>query len=288
VIICGHCHSFTPQLDRKEIDLPSIIRFYRELGLDAVEFPDRYVQETGLAAVRAAVAEAGMAVVCCDVAVDFVTTDAARRRAAVAKLKEGLERAAAIGSRHILTYPGLPREGVQPADVRRWFAEGLVEVVPIARRLGVTVTIPDVGIAAELCGTSEHLNAICDAVGPELRVTYDIGNFLMAGEDPLRALDRVARRVAHVHLKDWRVLPATAERPDGAFVGLDGRYYLGAAMGEGILDLPGVVGRLAQLGYAGYLSIEYEGVGDPRDAMRTGVTYLRGLLARGVDATPRV
>ena len=86
--ICGHAHSFTPQLDRGEIELPSIIRFYRELGLDAVEFPDRYVQEAGPAVVRAAVAESGMTVVCCDVAVDFVTTDPAKRREQVARKLE--------------------------------------------------------------------------------------------------------------------------------------------------------------------------------------------------------
>jgi hydroxypyruvate isomerase len=278
VKICGHSHSFTPLLGRGEVEMPAIIRFYRELGLDAVEIGDGYVREAGFATVRSVLAEAGMTVVCCDVGVDFVTGDPVARRAEVAKLRAGIERAAAVGARYILTYPGLPKEGIRPADVRRWFAEGLTECLPLARQLGVTLTIPDIGIAAELSGTSAHLNAICDAVGPELRVTYDVGNFLLAGEDPLEALDRVAPRIAHVHLKDWRILPAVERPPEGSFTGLDGRHYCGMAMGEGVLDLPGVVARLAQLGYAGYLSIEYEGTGNPWDAMRTGVTYLRQLL----------
>ena len=50
------------------------------------------------------------------------------------------------------------------------------------------------------------------------------------------------------------------------------------ALGEGTLDLPRVVARLAQLGYSGRLSIEYEGLGDPWAAMRTGVSYLRQVM----------
>ena len=276
--VCGHCHSFTPMLARGGTDVPSVIRFYRELGLDAVELSDAHLRDAGVAAVRSVLAEAGMTVVCCDVAVDFVTTDPAAREVQVGKLRAGLERAAAVGARYILTYPGLPKAGIQPADVRRWFAEGLVACLPLARQLGITITIPDVGIAAELSGTSEHLNAICDAVGPELRVTYDVGNFLLAGEDPLEALERIAPRIAHVHLKDWKILPPGAPAPEGSFTGLDGTQYYGMAMGEGVLDLPRVVARLAQLGYAGHLSIEYEGLGDPWEAMRTGVSYLRPVM----------
>jgi sugar phosphate isomerase/epimerase len=50
------------------------------------------------------------------------------------------------------------------------------------------------------------------------------------------------------------------------------------ALGEGVLDVRAVVGRLAQLGYTGHLSIEYEGLGDPWQAMRAGVSYLRDSL----------
>src|SRR5262249_20079252 len=146
------------------------------------------------------------------------------------------------------------------------------------RELGVTMTIPDVGIAAELSGTTVHLNAICDAVGPDLRVTYDVGNFLLAGEEPLAPLERIASRIAHVYLKDWQIYPPGAPAPAGSFTGLDGTQYYGMAMGEGVLDLPEAVARLDRLGYAGHLSIEYEGRGDPREAMRTGVRYLRRVL----------
>lgn len=276
--ICGHAHSFTPLLSRSEIDLPTVIRFYHELGLDAVELPAAFLDDVGIRAVRSVLAETGQHVVCCDVGVDFVTPNAPARQEEIGKLQGGLERAAAVGAKFILTYPGLPKAGIRPADVRAWFAEGLIACLPLARQLGITITIPDVGIAAELCGTSEHLMEICEAVGPEIGVTYDVGNFLLAGEDPLAALERVAPHIKHVHLKDWQVWPADAAAPEGSFVGLDGTQFYGRALGEGVLDLPRVVERLAQLGYDGALSIEYEGLSDPWEAMRKGVAYLQPVL----------
>jgi len=277
--IALHSHSFTPGLAAGDIELSAVLRFFDELGVDVVELADAHVQQAGLESVRAALGGLGMRVVCYDVAADFVTDDPLVRRIELEKLQRGIERAAAVGSRHVLTYPGLPKPGIDPAAVRVWFAEALRASLPLARRLGVTVTIPDVGTAAALCGTSDHLNEICDAVGPELGVTYDVGNFLLAGEEPLPALDRIAPRVAHVHLKDWRIFPPDAPSPPGTFIGLDGRRYLGLALGEGVLDLPAVFGRLADLGYAGCLSIEYEGTDDPWQAVRQGVTYLRRSLA---------
>jgi sugar phosphate isomerase/epimerase len=274
-----HSHSFTPVLAAGEVELGAVLRFFGGLDVEVVELSDAHVQQAGLESVRAALHALGMHVVCYDVAADFVTDDPGTRRGELEKLQRGLERAAVLGSEHVLTYPGLPRPGIDPAAVRGWFAEALRACLPLARHLGVTITIPDVGVAAELCGTSDHLNAICDAVGPELRVAYDVGNFLLAGEDPLRALDRLAPRIAHVHLKDWRVFPPDAAPPRGTYVGLDGRHYLGLALGEGVLDLPAALRRLAGLGYQGCLSIEYEGTGDPWQAVRRGLAYLRRLLA---------
>jgi sugar phosphate isomerase/epimerase len=277
--IALHSHSFTPALAAGDVELGAVLRFFAELGVVVVEVADAHVQLTGPESVRGMLADLGLEVVCYDVAADFVDPDPTARREELAELRRGLERAAEVGSRYLLTYPGRPKPGVEPAAVRSWFAEALREALPLARRLGITITIPDVGTAAALSGTSDHLNEICDAVGPELRVTYDVGNFLLAGEEPLPALDRLAARVAHVHLKDWRVFPADAAPPPGAFTGLDGRHYLGLALGQGILDLPAVLGRLADLGYAGCLSIEYEGTDDPWQAVRDGLAYLRPLLA---------
>jgi sugar phosphate isomerase/epimerase len=117
--------------------------------------------------------------------------------------------------------------------------------------------------------------SICDAVGPALRVTFDVGNFLLAGEDNLDALAKIAPNLAHVHFKDWKVVPHTAPQ---AFPGKDGRYYQGEVLGKGVLNLSEAASRLRKIGYSGWISVEYEGIEDPWVAARDGVTYLQSLL----------
>jgi sugar phosphate isomerase/epimerase len=180
-----------------------------------------------------------------------------------------------LKAKTVLVVPGPPREGISHAQARQWFAEALRAALTDAARLGFPLTIPNVGWQPVVYGTSDQILGICEAAGPELRVTYDVGNFLLAGEDNLKALDRVASRLAHVHFKDWEILPATGP---GAFPGVDGRPYLGAVLGEGIVDLREPLERLRKLGYKGAISVEYEGTNDPFEAVRRGVAYLRSLL----------
>ena len=273
--IAAMTYSFASLLDKRETDTPRIIRYYAELGVPAVEITSGYVREEEMTAIQAALAETGMSVASYDLVCDVVTADAAVRRDRTAQFRTNLQRAAELKAKIVLVVPGPPREGISHAQARQWFAEALRAALPDAARLGFALTIPNVGWQPVVYGTSDQILGICEAAGPELRVTYDVGNFLLAGEDNLQALDRVAPRLAHVHFKDWEILPATCP---GAFPGVDGRPYLGAVLGEGILNLRKPLERLRRLGYKGAISMEYEGTNDPYEAVRRGVTYLRSLL----------
>ena len=129
-----------------------------------------------------------------------------------------MARAARLGAGQVLLVPGRPRAGTEPARARAWLGEGLRGCVAAADRLGLTPTIENLGIEPALSGAAEHLLELCEAAGPGLRVTYDAGNFLLAGEDALTALTTLAPRVVHVHLKDWALRPPARER-HGAYLG---------------------------------------------------------------------
>jgi sugar phosphate isomerase/epimerase len=86
--------------------------------------------------------------------------------------------------------------------------------------------------------------------GPdELGVNLDTGNSFLAGNDPVTCAASVADRVVHVHIKD---IPASQLPERGRVTGT----RVGAAVGEGMVDLPGVVAVLAKAGYAGVLSVK--------------------------------
>jgi sugar phosphate isomerase/epimerase len=269
--------SFASVLRTGETDTAAVIRFVRELGVDAVELMDGFIGADQVPAVRRALDESGCAHVCYDVGADFVTPDREARRAAAEKVVAALERGAALGARRALVVPGTLKEGVSPAVARGWIVEGLKACLPEARRLGLELTIEDHSSQAAVYGRSEHLEYICDGVG-QLAVTYDVGNFLLGGEDPVAAAERLGPRIVHAHYKDWHRVPAASEPPPRTVAGIDGQRYMGAVLGEGIVDLAGATAALRRIGYDGYVSVEYEGTGDPRAAVRRGVEVVRGLL----------
>ncbi|SEG53878.1 inosose dehydratase [Nonomuraea solani] len=92
----------------------------------------------------------------------------------------------------------------------------------------------------------------------DVQLCLDTGHLLLAGGDPVTALRSWAERVGHVHIKDGdtKILAqALAE-------GVDLRELMGrggfALLGEGELDLPGVVATLDEIGYEGWIVIEQD------------------------------
>jgi sugar phosphate isomerase/epimerase len=171
----------------------------------------------------------------------------------------------------------VPEMAHHPGDARagrRAFCDSLRESLAAAERLHLTLTVENLGFMADLYGRSEHLLEMCAAVGPQLMVTFDAGNFLLAGEDTQSALQRLFPKVAQVHFKDWKAVPAGTPC---SYPGVDGCHYQGAALGEGEVDLSAVLRRLQALGYSGTIAVEYEGPDDPLAAVGRGLAHLRKL-----------
>jgi sugar phosphate isomerase/epimerase len=250
--------SFNSALRAGEMDTADVIRFVRGLGVEAVELMDGFITDDQEDGIARALADTGCAHVCYDVGGDFVQADLAGRQAAVEEVVAGLERGARLGAQRAL----------------------VKQCLPAAARLGLPLTIEDHSSQAAVYGRSEHLEHICGGVGPRLQVTYDVGNFLLAGEDPASAAIRLGSRIVHAHYKDWHALKPGDEQPARGVTSPDGARYTGAVLGEGVVDMVAATAALRRIGYQGYVSVEYEGVGDPREAVRRGVAYARTLLDR--------
>jgi sugar phosphate isomerase/epimerase len=244
-------YSFASLLERGQIDTAGVVALLRSIGVEAIEMSDRYVD--GVERIDADIAAY-------DLYCDLVTAVPSSQKAELARAREGLARARRLGAQHVMVVPGSLERSSDADAARRRVIEGLRELLDDAARLGLQLSVENLGYQAALCGRAAHLTEICDGVGAAVGLTFDAGNFLFADEDPVVALRAVGDRVVHVHLKDW-----TPER-------------VGAPLGAGIVDLAAVVATLRSLGYDGYLSVEYEGPADPRDAVRQGVDYLRRLL----------
>ena len=271
-------YSFSRGIRVEKIDTPAIIWYLKQLEVPGVEFVEGYVADQDLDSIRSALCETGTDAVSYMTYCNFIDPDPAGRQAQVSHLRESLGRAAALGAPCVTVVPGIREGDISSETARDWIIQGLRECIPDASGLGITLTIENLGLQTDVYGRSEHLIAICDSVGSELKLTYDAGNFLLAEENAVEALDRIASRVVHVHFKDWQVVQLQGEAPEHVLVGSDGLHYEGAVLAEGLVDLPAAVVRLNNLGYNGYISVEYEGIGEPREAVRRGVKHLRSLL----------
>ena len=234
--------------------MEDIIAYCGELGLDGVEIANREIVSMSDDQVRTLLQRHGLELACYIVATGFVTLDETAYAQAIDKAKHEIDRAARLGCKTVMIVPGDPKPDISYDKGRERIASGLQTCALYAQKLGITVTNENYGMAVEFRGRIRHMQEFLQTA-PACRLTYDGGNFLLGGEDPLEALDTLYDDVRHVHLKDWVVVDETEGRfpvPDQP-----GRFYKSAIVGEGVMPTAATVRAFKERGYRGYLSIEH-------------------------------
>ncbi|MHB0874611.1 MAG: sugar phosphate isomerase/epimerase family protein [Anaerolineae bacterium] len=272
-------YSFTQAVSGGQMTIYNVVEFVRSLGVTGLELAGDMVAAEDPTAFGRYLQGLGMSPVAYGRVVDLAQPTASARRAAVAEAKAEIERAAALSAPVMLIVPGSFKESMDRGAAKEAVYAGLALACEHARACGVTLTIEDHSLGQVTGASSESLLEACTAAGPDLKITFDTGNFLFAGEDPLLAWQRLAPRVAHVHVKDWELVPPGTGPGPRQRRAADGATYGGTVLNHGIIPNPALIAAMKRSGYPGYLSVEYEGAGDPRPAMREGVEYMRSLLA---------
>lgn len=137
---------------------------------------------------------------------------------------------------------------------------GVAEALERCRARGYEPTFhPELGTSVE---SPDEIEALLDET--EIGLCLDTGHFLAAGGDPVAAAARWAGRINQVHVKDARLdriaeivrldEPADAVWSRGVF----------CRIGEGDLDLAGVLDALRTGGYRGWIVVEQDSL--PGDA----------------------
>jgi inosose dehydratase len=182
--------------------------------------------------------------------------------------------AAATGQEGYDTRPELGADG--------WSAllSNLDRAAARAAERGFTATLhPHVGTMVE---GPDEVHRVLDGSG--IPLCLDTGHLLIGGTDPAKLARAAAARIGHVHLKD--VTAAVAHKVASHEItyanGVSGGLY--RPLGQGDVDIAGVVGALEAAGYQGWYVLEQDTIldGPPRDegpvrAVRESLYYLRGL-----------
>jgi inosose dehydratase len=179
---------------------------------------------------------------------------------------------------------GRPGYDARPElDAGGWSAllSNLDRAAARAAERGLLATLhPHVGTMVE---RPDEVRRVLDGSGVPL--CLDTGHLLIGGTDPGELARAAADRVGHVHLKDVNATVA-CKVADGQIT-----YAKGVAdglyrpLGQGDVELAGVVGALEASGYRGWYVLEQDTIldGPPRDegpvrAVRESLSYLRGLF----------
>ena len=165
--------------------------------------------------------------------------------------------AAAAGGEHLVVGGGAKRvNGVQDGDYER-LGEALDRVCDIAERHGLTAHFHP-----HLTTIAESPDQV-DRVFSLTRINFcpDTAHLAAGGGDPAAMIRKYIDRISYVHLKDVRRKPF-------AFLPL----------GEGDLDIAGVVRTLAELNYSGWVTVELDSHSDPRRAAEASARFLERVM----------
>lgn len=266
--------SYVSHFQQGKMDVLQFIDTAKSLGVDGVEVLEYFWKdkEVELPKVKAKVKELGLVVSAYAISNDLTIDDPAERATQVQAIRDGVDMAVELDSKCVRIFAGHHDEvGFEKAV--GWIIEGLKEAAVYAESKGVVLCLENHGT---LAGKGEQVKTILDAVNsPALKANPDTGNFMCVNQDSVEAVKIVAPMAGSVHFKDFRW--AKPEETEHVYEGLEGSRVIGTSIGEGDVDLPKVVQALRDAGYAGFLTIEYEGVEDPATAIPRSVAYAKSV-----------
>ncbi len=280
-------YSFSRLLQAGAMTQLDCVQKAAEMGFDAIEFvdilphdgsaPEEYAGRLGEACKRA-----GRAVSNYTVGADFLTGSAGDLQAEVKRVCGQVDLAACLGAasmRHDATggYPPAGRSwrGFDQALPR--LAEGCRAVAAYGEKLGIRTMVENHGY---FCQESRRVEKLVNMVAHEnFGLLNDMGNFLCVDENPAEAVGRVAPYAFYVHAKDFILKSGMEPDPgEGFFRTRGGNRLRGTIIGHGCVPVRQCLSILKQNGYDGYVSIEFEGMEDPLQALPIGLANLRRYL----------
>ncbi|MBP3967268.1 sugar phosphate isomerase/epimerase family protein [Paenibacillus lignilyticus] len=268
------CHKYLYDGSWQNADF---IDYAASVGAQGVELLSVFWnKESDVPAVHEALARTGIKLACFGACNDFVKTTAEEREVQLQDIILAVDMAVEFGAEVVRVFAGDRKEGISYEQAKGWIVEGLAKGAAYAESKGVVLCLENHGIFA---GKSEQVQDIITLVGsPALRSTFDMGNFLLVDDVPAQAFEALHPLIRHVHAKDF--LRVGEDQKEGVLRALSGQPFIGAVPTEGDVGVASIVGKLAGVGYDGWMSIEYEGL----EEQKSGTARAVEKLAEAVEA----
>jgi sugar phosphate isomerase/epimerase len=254
----------------------------KEIGYEAIEFiglePPPGKDLPGFAGeLRNACDKAGLSVTCYAVSADFLNGSGGDSRAEAERIKGAVDTAGILGApclRHDATWGIGGTKYRTYREAIHFIAPAIRDVAEYAARSGIRTMTENHGYLLQDARRMEELVLAVDH--PNYGLLVDIGNFMCADEPSLGALPVVMPYAFHVHAKDFLWKNGAEGRPDDSwFPTRGGNYLRGTILGHGVVPLAQCLAFIKGSGYAGNISLEFEGAEEPLDAVRRGFEFLK-------------
>jgi sugar phosphate isomerase/epimerase len=195
--------------------------------------------------VRDVARQHGLTVIGLGASTRFTAPEPTEREAQSAELIRFLELASELEAPLVRTYGGTIPAGVAEEEALDWVVAGLEAVLPRAEALGVSVALETHDSFSRGAMTARVLERLPHG---RLGVIWDVLHPLRHGEPVEETWRLLGSRTLHVHIKDGRPNPAAARPEEWALT----------LLGEGAVPVPAILRLLADGGYTGQLSVEWE------------------------------
>ena len=198
-------------------------------------------QGSGLATAKRMIADQGLCIACVGTSCRFHSPDAQERASWVEEGKRMAELAAATGAPGIRVFGDKIQPGEGRDTTRGWIAEGIRKLAEKTRENGVDVWLETHG---DFASSAETMQIVRESGCADIGVVWDPANGFIDGKEPPFGVPLAfGGMLRHVHLRDL-------ER--------HGAEWEPVLAGEGKFPLHEIVEDLRELGYAGFLSFEWE------------------------------
>jgi inosose dehydratase len=131
--------------------------------------------------------------------------------------------------------------------------------------------------------TDDEIATLLHLTDPRLLgLVFDTGHYTYGsgGADAVKALDHFRERIWYIHLKDCHPDIAAKARAEGWDYFQALRHGIFCELGKGAVDFPGLLRRLAEWNYQGYMLVEQDvlpGMGSPKESARSNRDYLASI-----------
>lgn len=270
-------YSFAQYMGETKANYFQIIDLAKEMGFDAIEFIDLKLEVQPAESLSALAKD--IRVYCesknLPIAAYTVGADFLNRKNEAERVKGQVDIAEILGA------PVMRHDAFWSLPEGMTWRQGVEKVAPLIREVTEYAAAKGIRTCTENHGLilqdAERVETLIRTVNhPNYGWLVDMGNFLCADDNPLRAVPIAAPYAFHAHVKDFIFKSWADDDPgDGWIHTRNGNYIRGTVAGHGVVPIRKCLSILKDAGYKGVVSYEFEGHEQNLPALKNALKFIR-------------